>query len=888
MEEPPPVPPKDPGYTAKMDIERPSTAPSSGSKRKRAAQDDTIYNLRDDGFLEPIDPDAHTPKRRRSPLRQSDGSASEDITPVQRNVRRKKGQQNLSNLNLRHAAEKQASLEVQTRESRFQEGSLTDKPSEMPPSVFTRMIRTDSGNIQQIDELMADYYDGMPTPRDSVEAAIEREKALIPQRMAEIDAEAAKKEEGKGFFQFGRQLAANFHPVSLWNRVWNDTKEELRQKDMAEAERKARQKAEVEAKYAQMKQAGQFELQPVGRLFNVARSSGETPRDSGVVVDSLRPYLEHKRSISTASGLMPPKDDATSRSGSEVPETGMKSIKGLKSRLHFKKPSLTNFKGDLKRVKSSLDLSAVAGNRESSSSVSPIKTDFDGSALKKSSSKFDLRKQNKLSKRVSDLETKLQQARRELDVALVESSPMPKLTGKYERFTPNATIRKPKFVPGRLPSLPSERILMAEQLGFETNSEGGDGEIEPRQSMDLKEFLESETFKDETIKARARDNDYPARASSLFKLDDGNIEYLPSANKNNKPNHLDYLNLDNTTQKPPELQQNSSEAENMDPNIVMNSTGDSAPEPAIQADYASLDAKLKALNANVKTARRAAKPKKRKSGVTDRDQPFKPGTETDDDSEWEEATPKKKRKSTGTKTDSSPQNKGTTKQTSPQSSPQGKKGKGSVAKTNGTSSSPQAKKGGKEDTIEEAPAKPDEVAAREDEYSTDELADEQQPPRTSLDSVGHPLDPVYEEEEDTSMVPLKDEPSKPTAKVTPARYGRNAMRSRSNSPHKRSGSAQPGVEEQMITRAAEAAQQNPARQGRRSASTPPIAGYTETTTVIDETVTVKPGEDGVPGLPKGVNGSFESLDEYQMQTTEVEWVRSEKESNDFQWPDDVF
>lgn len=893
MEHPPPVPPKD---TPTMNFDRPLTAPTSGSKRKREAIDDVMHNVGEDGLPDPYDSDTQTPKRRRSPFLQNDASASEDATPVQRNVRRKKGSNNLSNMNLRHAAEQHASPESQTRGSKFQEGSLTDKPSEKPPSVFTRMIRTESGNIRPMDELMADYHDDLPTPRDSVEAAIEREKALIPEFLARAEAEdAAKKEESKGFFQFGR-FAASFRPVALWNRVWNDTKEELRQQDIAEAQRKARQKAEAEAKYAQMKQAGQFGLQPVSNLGKGARNSGDTmdtAHDSGVAINSLRSSVDQQRSASAASGLMPPKDDANSRSGSGVPESSSKFLKPSNSRFHLKKPSLTNIKNDLKRVGSNLDLTAAIGNRESSSSISPIKTDFGDSALKMSASKFDLKKQQKLNKRVSDLETKLEQARKELDDALIQASPMPKLTGKYERFTPNGTLTRPKFVPGKLPSLPSERVLMAEQPALGENGEAND-EAEPRESMNLKDFLRLEEVKENKFKSRERY--HPARASSLVKLDDGSIDHIPSNTTNNtkvqlttEPNH--HENEDTSELK----QQIGEENSTMDPNSLTNFKTNAATEPDVPAkttDYASLDAKLKALDANVKTARKAGKPKKRKISANDKDTLFKPGTETDDDADWEVGTPKKKRKSTEGSKESSPHNKRVTRgaRAAKSSPPPAKKGKGSGVSANGLSRSPQTKQGSKEVAVEETSAGAEEDETGQEDFSADELAEEQPQERTSVDSQGHPLDPVYEEEEETSLVALKDEPSKPTAKATPARYGRSGLHSRSNSPHKRSESVQAGVEEQMMTRAAEAAQNHSGRQGHRSVSPPPANGYTKITTVVNETVTVVPGANGVPDMPNGVKGSFGSVDQLTTETVGFEVTANgiEENSEAFQWPDDVF
>lgn len=887
MDEPPPVPPKDRSYSAHMEIDRPLSAPASGSKRKREPHEDPIFDFLN-GNREAGGPGEHTPKRSRPSSRQGLAYVSDDAaSPQPRNVRRKKGSRNLSNLNLRHAAEQHASNQAHLRPSRFQEGSLTDKPSENPPSWATRVPRTESGKSLMVDELMTDYHEGSSASQEYIRDTVKHETAMIPQRVAEMSAQTAKKDEGKSFFQFGRQLAANFHPVTLWQKLWHETKDELSQQQIEEEERKAKLKADAEAKYAEMKKSGQLGLQPVGRLASGASGSSdevETPRDSAIVIDSERPSKEHTRDISTALGLFPPQDDITSRSGSEVPETASKQNKTLKSRLHLKRPSLSNIKNDLKRVKSDFNLAASIRHRESSSSLSPVKADFDDSTLRRSQSKFDLKKQHKLSKRVSDLESKLELARRELDNALVEASPMPKLSGRFERFTPSNTLKRPKFVPGKLPSLPSERILMAQENG-ERDAILRDGERgrEPRNAVDLTELFEDDSMNEEdTIKA-ARARQYPTRASSLFNLDNDNVEntenFSPTKDKS-------------SDKQTSELTQLPSEAiDNMDPNSITNSANDGVNASAKTADYSSLDAKLKALEDNVKIAAKAkaAKSKKRKSKPADDDKIFKPGDESNDDAEWEEATPKKKRKSKGDVNSSSPQTKRSPN--AKQSSPRSKKATSAAAKTNGLSSSPVSdKKRGRQATTQEQSEEDSEAEAREEVYSADELDDaEDEPPRTSLDSQVHPLDPVYEEEEESFTVPLNDEPSKPTAKATPARYGRHATRSRSTSPNKRSGLAHPGVEEQLITRAAEAAKNHPARNGGRSASPPPANGYTKTTVITEtETVTVIPGEDGVPKLPKGANGSFETLAGLETEPNEMELLRSVKEKESFEWPEDVF
>jgi hypothetical protein len=843
MDSPPPVPPKDSPYAAKMEAGR---TPASSSKRKREVHEN-------DGPVDAADADEHSQKRPRS-NRQNDVSTSDNTTPARRNLRRKKKHGNLSNLNLRHAAERQAS-EQAARESKFQEGSLNDKPSEKPPSAFTRVVRSESGNLEQVDQLMEDYHESIDTEPAFVEAVVQQETAQMAQRVDNIAAESAGKEEAGGFFRFGRNFSTNFHPIALWNKLWNETKEELTQRNIDAAMRK--RKEEAEARYAEMKKAGQLGLQPVG---NFATGEGSTPRDSGIAMESARSSQQNLRPRSSGSQALVATKEYNSNE-SEGPETATKPKATLRSRFSFRKPSISNFKDGIKRVKSDFNLAAAAGNRESSSSVSPVKEDLENSTLRRSQSRFDLKKHNKLSKRVSDLEVKLQQARRELDEALVEASPAPKFRSKYERFTSQTLRKAPKFVPGRLPTLPSEGILMTQDaFGDDEYSPDKEefGEAQPRKALDLTEAVMEEVDEcdDATIKAPRGEDQYPARAESLFKFANRNIEHLPPT----EDNHADIAPQDTS-----ELTQLISEDVNMDPNSSINPTNDEVAADDKPADYASLDARLKALDENVKISKKGpARTKKRKTGGDDGDKAFRPGKEvTDDDDEWTD-TPKKKRKSTSSvKNDSSPPAKRGKATGGNSGSPKGKKATNGVTKNQ--------KKGKKQPVTEEV----------EEQYSEDEPEGDAQagaeedildaaPVRTSLDSQGTPLEPLYEEEEETTTVPINDEPSKPTAKATPARYGRHAVRSRSGSPHKRSGSVPPGAEEQMMTRAAEVA-----KTGR--VFSPPPNGYSKVTEVVNETVTVVPGQGDVPALPEGV-----ALE--QVETTKV--VRKEKEQ--FEWPDDVF
>ena len=906
MDRPPAVPPKDVLYITNPDRE--PSAPPSGSKRKRESHDDTIYEKRD-GRLEVADTEAHTPKRSRSSIRQSDSEMSDDTTPAgQRSLRRKRKVGNLSNLSLRHAAEQQAraaQAAQSIRGSKFVEGSLTDKPSAMPPSVFTRVVRTESGNLQQVEDLMADYHEDAATPRGSVDAVVDRERKMIPQRVGEITAGTTEQGTGSGFFRFGRSVAANFRPMTLWNRMWTETKDDMARRTQEETE-KARQKAEAESKYAQMKSAGQLGLKPVSHVIPEVRLSVDSSnaQDSAVVMEGASDFLPHSRSTSAATQLHhPPREDVSDLSASDAVGGTVKQNKTLRSRFHFRKPSLSNLKSDLKRVRSEFNLAAAAGNRESSSSLSPNKTDFDllPSTLKRSASKYDLKKQHKLSKRVSDLESKLQQARRELDDALVEASPMPRLNGKYERFTPQSTLKRPKFIPGRLPSLPSERILMAEQMGF------GDDEESPAKITEPMTFHPSEADDKDTTVRQSRGYQYPARASSLFNLDDVASTGLPStASGEPKQTNNNKVEHDITTSSA----STNNETTNMDPRLIMTpvseaiSTPDGVNDPA---NYSALDAKLKALDAQVKKTRKPAITKKRKSGANDDTKLFKPSQESEDDAEWNEAsgTTHKKHKSGNAKADKSPRGKRTSavaKKTSPgnKTSP-GKKTSATkktalVEQVNGP-----VNEGEKQDATSEANASHapiSEVQEHAKMIDVDAGAENDAPARTSMDSQAEPLEPLYEEEENSFAVLVEDAalPELTTGIATPARELRVAP-SRSSSPHKRNGSTQPSADELLMARAAEAARKHPGRAGRSVSPMPPGGEVIE---VVEETVTVVPAKTDVP---KGVNGSAESYgsvvvrDEAAVRTEtlakevmgkEVTVQETQLATKGFEWPEDVF
>ncbi|KAF4554200.1 Hypothetical protein D9617_5g070770 [Elsinoe fawcettii] len=119
-----------------------------------------------------------------------------------------------------------------------------------------------------------------------------------------------------------------------------------------------------------------------------------------------------------------------------------------------------NVMRSLKKTYTTTKEDIVVDNIEHSRMRSTTSLASEPYGIRPSASKKDLREQQKLSKRVSDLEYRLEKARKALDTSIQKTSPMPVLTSPYEKYTPRfaSSVSRKSFVPG-LPTLHSERRL---------------------------------------------------------------------------------------------------------------------------------------------------------------------------------------------------------------------------------------------------------------------------------------------------------------------------------------------------------------------------------------------------------------------------------------------
>jgi hypothetical protein len=245
-------------------------------------------------------------------------------------------------------------------------------------------------------------------------------------------------------FRFGKSIAASFNPSNwkIWSRQHqeHDDEETTQQRILRERQEKAEQI------YKELKQSGHFR----GAMSSAPRyvradDLKELPskHDSGVDLgDDNKAGVRRSVSMSREDKrkgrvfLEPPKVPENHRDRSPG-YNGSGSV--LDSR--HSTPSRQSFnlaRASLSNIKKAFTYeSDVASSQESHNQARRIP------------SRKDLQKQQKLVKRVSDLEGKLEAARRQL--ADIEGEPLPS--------QPPPKVGRNKFVPGALSSLPSERLL---------------------------------------------------------------------------------------------------------------------------------------------------------------------------------------------------------------------------------------------------------------------------------------------------------------------------------------------------------------------------------------------------------------------------------------------
>ena len=307
------------------------------------------------------------------------------------------------------------------RISKFQEGSLNDKPSHQPPPAFigAEDAMEHYHNFAQADEQKPATYD----------AGIE-----------------ARPSGTFGFGKFGKAVA------NVFSGFWKDKESSEPPPNLAEIHNR---KAEAEEAYSILKAQGfKGTSKAIGQLghqnpLNERRvaSLATSIRDPKLGTHKAQPFSPTTlHPYDAIERLQPPSTTASRLSISPMSAvaTGKRS-----SSLHFRTPSFQS----LKKVKSQVHIPSISRSTDKLPDQ-PLQqskqVDLSGHGLRRQPSKKDLVKHEKLSKKVSNLESKLEVARRDLEKSMKGAPPVPNV--------PQSHARKP-FTPGGLASLPSESLL---------------------------------------------------------------------------------------------------------------------------------------------------------------------------------------------------------------------------------------------------------------------------------------------------------------------------------------------------------------------------------------------------------------------------------------------
>jgi hypothetical protein len=305
---------------------------------------------------------------------------------------------------------------LRVRRSRFIEGSMNDRVSSKPPSVLFQDVPMTTGSA-------SDEKD----PRSKANNHGEK--------------------RGSGIFRFGKAIASAFHPFGGWGN-----KSEAGPQDASKAQKELMKHRQVRAEkaYAELKKSG---FKGIGAPNAV---------DSDVADETWNAIQDQMDYKMTADDRATREQNAAAPTPTPTPtparhETGLSKLKSL---------------SELRKRTSTLNLPSVR-HRDVSPIPPPSDRELEDShrPVQRRQSRKDLSRQAKLLKKVSNLEDKLGRARRELRelASNEEDSTLPSICvdGAHAR----------KFVPGTLPSLPSERLLhdQAEDESGRSTDPGGKG-----------------------------------------------------------------------------------------------------------------------------------------------------------------------------------------------------------------------------------------------------------------------------------------------------------------------------------------------------------------------------------------------------------------------------
>lgn len=301
---------------------------------------------------------------------------------------------------------------------------MNDRTSQKPPTTY---IGTDEELRSQFD------YD----EQEDVRGRKLARPGKYTTRGNSSVADRSESSRHSSIFRFGKSLASTFNP-SNW-KIWSKQQSPVEDEENAHLQALRERQQKAEKMYKELKEAGHFRGRSVGPRD---RQPGPDPavlhskHDSGIEIaghDAAGRRLS--RDMSTEDKrkgrvfIEPPRIFRDGSPASNAGSLATSVASTPKQGFHFKKPSLSSIK------KALINENLKDGNQHQR-------------PIHRIPSRREMVKQQKLVKKVSDLEGKLQAARRQL--AEVLNEPLPEQPSKSGRS---------RFVPGALASLPSERLL---------------------------------------------------------------------------------------------------------------------------------------------------------------------------------------------------------------------------------------------------------------------------------------------------------------------------------------------------------------------------------------------------------------------------------------------
>jgi hypothetical protein len=318
----------------------------------------------------------------------------------------------------------------QPRPSKFIEGSMNDRRSQKPHRSYidtssvtwegADMIQT-SDDRHRIKKQSRNFTNQAQPPATLLPVG-ERPESVRP----------------SAIFRFGKSLASAFNPAS-W-KIWSKPQDDYDGQDKVLDVR--REKAE--RIYKELRRTGQ--LGGFTHLKNVeeqGKGASHTKHDSGIDMGQ-----RSSTGVIRNFGISEPMETPTAEK-----RYGRVFLAASDITFHRTGGSLAT-ESPVSSTNSSAHLGASfipdSHVRLGDAKQRPQQEDLmgDHQSLRRLPSRKDLHKQQKLVKRVSDLEGKLEAARRQLAEALGEPIPVP-----------SSGMNRSRFTPGALSSLPSERLL---------------------------------------------------------------------------------------------------------------------------------------------------------------------------------------------------------------------------------------------------------------------------------------------------------------------------------------------------------------------------------------------------------------------------------------------